>query len=350
MPLFARVKGRVSLTDAGRRIAPLVAGCLRDAGAMPFPGSSPRIRPCSRSAPRRRWRRPGWRRGSAISRSAIPISPCGCRTDNRLVDFSTGEFHAAIRVGRGDWPGLKCHFLFRTLFQPDLQRRIRGRAPARPARAIARRAAAQPARRLVAGLDARKRASTVPRRAPRSRPRPRQPGDGGQCRLLRRRHRDDDADVLAGRAKPLGGSSSRSTAVHITSRSHWLVYPEGRRNQPKIAAFRDWMLAEAATIAETEPAAIFQAARRGQSHDCPLFGGGCGEALAGRGSGRLRGVPDSAQPHPAPSRAREGRRSGCRGRVRRRARRRSAVEPPARKPRRPASRPVSSQGETTERG
>ena len=32
--------------------------------------------------------------------------------------------------------------------------------------------------------------------------------------------------------------------AHITNRSHWLVYPEGRRNQPKIAAFRDWMLAE----------------------------------------------------------------------------------------------------------
>jgi LysR family glycine cleavage system transcriptional activator len=46
--------------------------------------------------------------------------------------------------------------------------------------------------------------------------------------------------------------------VHITDRSHWLVYPEGRRNQPKIAAFREWLLAQARAVAETEPAEIFE--------------------------------------------------------------------------------------------
>ena len=46
--------------------------------------------------------------------------------------------------------------------------------------------------------------------------------------------------------------------AHITNRSHWLVYPESRRNQPKIAAFRDWMLAEVAKQAETEPTEIFR--------------------------------------------------------------------------------------------
>ena len=46
--------------------------------------------------------------------------------------------------------------------------------------------------------------------------------------------------------------------VHITDRSHWLVYPEGRRNQPKITAFRDWILGEVARQAESEPAEIFR--------------------------------------------------------------------------------------------
>ena len=45
--------------------------------------------------------------------------------------------------------------------------------------------------------------------------------------------------------------------THITDRSHWLVYPESRRNQPKITAFRDWILAEVAKQAATEPAEIF---------------------------------------------------------------------------------------------
>ena len=45
--------------------------------------------------------------------------------------------------------------------------------------------------------------------------------------------------------------------IHVTDRSHWLVYPEGRRNQPKIAAFRDWILAEAEAEKAREPAEIF---------------------------------------------------------------------------------------------
>jgi LysR family glycine cleavage system transcriptional activator len=45
--------------------------------------------------------------------------------------------------------------------------------------------------------------------------------------------------------------------IHVTNRSHWLVYPEGRRNQPKIAAFRDWILAEVEAEKAKEPAEIF---------------------------------------------------------------------------------------------
>ena len=101
------------------------------------------------------WPRPGWRRGSAPSRSAIPISRCACRSDNRLVDFSTGEFHAAIRVGRGDWPGLSCHFLFRMNFSPICSAEFAAAHQLSRPGAIARRAAAQPARRLVARLAAR---------------------------------------------------------------------------------------------------------------------------------------------------------------------------------------------------
>jgi LysR family glycine cleavage system transcriptional activator len=45
--------------------------------------------------------------------------------------------------------------------------------------------------------------------------------------------------------------------IHVTDRSHWLIYPEGRRSQPKIAAFRDWILAETAAEKTREPAEIF---------------------------------------------------------------------------------------------
>ncbi|MGZ8347327.1 MAG: LysR substrate-binding domain-containing protein, partial [Allosphingosinicella sp.] len=117
LSLFTRAKGRVSLTDAGRRIAPLTAvafdtledafsglvaddqGLLSVSTAQTFAttGLAPRL-------------------GAFQVRHAdlaVRLS-----TDNRLVEFSTGEFHAAIRVGRGDWPGLRCHFLFRLTFSP----------------------------------------------------------------------------------------------------------------------------------------------------------------------------------------------------------------------------------------
>ena len=38
--------------------------------------------------------------------------------------------------------------------------------------------------------------------------------------------------------------------LHVTDLAFYLCYPEGRRNQPKIAAFRDWLLAEARAAAE----------------------------------------------------------------------------------------------------
>ena len=48
--------------------------------------------------------------------------------------------------------------------------------------------------------------------------------------------------------------------LHVTDRAFWLVYPEGRRNQPKIAAFRDWLLGEVRAAAEAghAPAEVFQ--------------------------------------------------------------------------------------------
>jgi LysR family transcriptional regulator, glycine cleavage system transcriptional activator len=35
--------------------------------------------------------------------------------------------------------------------------------------------------------------------------------------------------------------------------SYWLVYPEARRNVPKVRAFRDWLLAEIAQSTDAQP-------------------------------------------------------------------------------------------------
>ena len=98
-----RAAGRLGLRDAGRRLfgrwSPTIRRLLSISTAQTFATA---------------WLAP--RLGAFQIRH--PDLAVRLSTDNRLVDFSTGEFHAAIRVGRGDWPGLKCHFLFRLHYSP----------------------------------------------------------------------------------------------------------------------------------------------------------------------------------------------------------------------------------------
>ena len=115
--LFARVKGRVSLTDAGRRIAPLVASAfetLEDAFSGLVAEDQGVLSISTAQTIAAAWLAP--RLGAF--QVAHPDLAVRLGSDNRLVDFSTGEFHAAIRIGRGGWSGLRRHFLFRLHVTP----------------------------------------------------------------------------------------------------------------------------------------------------------------------------------------------------------------------------------------
>ena len=258
VPLFARIKGRVSLTDAGRRIAPLVATAfetLEDAFSGLVADDQALLSISTAQTLATAWLAP--RLGAFQVRH--PDLAVRLSSDNRLVDFSTGEFHAAIRVGRGDWPGLKCHFLFRLNFSPICSAEFAARHQ----------------------LERPEQLLDVPRLSP---------GDdwwrdwladagvavGGKRRRIRGLVLDNQ--VMEANAAFAGAGIAMMTPmfwrgelasgrlvqpfprIHVTDRSHWLVYPEGRRNQPKIAAFRDWILAEAEAEKAREPAEIFRPA------------------------------------------------------------------------------------------
>lgn len=45
--------------------------------------------------------------------------------------------------------------------------------------------------------------------------------------------------------------------VSFEGPGYWLVYPEHRRNQAKIRAFREWLLADVEALKTVEPPEIF---------------------------------------------------------------------------------------------
>ena len=255
VPLFARVKGRVSLTDAGRRIAPLVAAAfetLDDAFSGIVAEDQALLSISTAQTFATTWLAP--RLGDfQIGHPELAVR---LSTDNRIIDFSSGEFHAAIRIGRGGWPGLRCHFMFRSHFSPicsaeyaarhrlerpeqllDLPRLSPGDDWWRDWFAVAGVAARAGAAEPGLALDNQVMEANAALA-------------GAGCALMTpmfwRR------DLAAGRlVQPF-------PHLHLSSRSHWLVYPEGRRNQPKIAMFRDWLMGEVRETAKTEPPEVFR--------------------------------------------------------------------------------------------
>jgi LysR family glycine cleavage system transcriptional activator len=49
--------------------------------------------------------------------------------------------------------------------------------------------------------------------------------------------------------------------LDVERSGYWLVYPEYKRQQPKIIAFRDWILSEVERMRDHEPAEIFEPLR-----------------------------------------------------------------------------------------
>ena len=254
LSLFTRSKGRVSLTDAGRRIAPLAASAfdtLEDAfsGLMAEDQSLLSISTAQTFATT--WLAP--RLGAFQVKH--PDLAVRLSTDNRVIDFSTGEFHAAIRIGRGGWSGLKCHFLFRSHVTPICSAEFAERHQLERPEQLLDIPWLSPADSwwqawlAEMGVEARPLESL--------------PG------LVM------DSQVMEANAAFAGAGIAMMTPMfwrgelgsgrlvqpfehlHFPGTSHWLVYPEARRSQPKIAAFRDWLLREIREMAKTEPAELF---------------------------------------------------------------------------------------------
>jgi LysR family glycine cleavage system transcriptional activator len=162
-----------------------------------------------------------------------------------LVDFARENVDLAIRAGAGDWPGVASQLLLRGVFTPMLSPQLAARIggvnepsdllklpilePADPWWSHWFEAAGVPAAKLKRGPGLQTGSQVLEGNAAIA---------GQGVGILTPAFYRDDIDQ--GRLyQPFELTCDDGLA-------YWLVYPESRRNAPKIKAFRDWITGEMA--------------------------------------------------------------------------------------------------------
>ncbi len=260
VPLFMRSRQRVVLSEAGRRAAPMLTRAfdlIDDAFGTLVAEDEAVLAISTTQTLASNWIAPRLGRFQV----AHPELAVRLHTDNRLIDFARDEMDVAIRstLGAPAWPGLKAHFLFRLhstpLCSPDLLEQVRVEAPADLLRAPRLNphdewwshwfaAAGVPAAGAERAPGIRFDTQAMEGQAALA-----GAGFGMLTPLFWR------AELASGRlVQPFD-------LIGFEGPGYWLVYPEHRRNQAKVRAVRDWLLAEVEAMKATEPPEIFAEAR-----------------------------------------------------------------------------------------
>ena len=254
-PLFLRSKRRVTLSEIGRKIAPLVTSAfdmLGDAFALAREEEGGVLAISSAHSFATNWlgRRLG---GFQVAQPDLAVR---LHASNEMIDFTREEIDVAIRAGGGAWPGLKAHFLYRAyvtpLCTPDFVDR---HGPFSEPADLSRVPRINPDDawwRLWLEAAGAERVEMSP-----------QSGIRLDSQVI------EGHGALAGHGvallAPLLWADELATGrlvrpfeqIGFEGVSLWLVYPEHKRNAPKVRAFRDWLLGEFATIAAAGPAEVF---------------------------------------------------------------------------------------------
>jgi len=253
VPLFLRSKRRVTLSEAGRRIAPIASDAFDRlaAGFSELVDEDESVLSVSTA----QTFASNWlaaRLGAfQIERPELAVR---LQTSNSLIDFARDDADLAIRTGEGPWPGLRQHFLFHHHFTPMCTPDFRDRHRLERPEDVLRLP------RLTPDDDWWKlwlEAAGVA--APKDR--------GSGIRL--------DSQTTEGQAALAGHGVAMLTPMFWRSevasgrlvqpfeliscerRGYWLVYPEHKRGRAKIRGFRDWLLGEVAAEVGFGPASAF---------------------------------------------------------------------------------------------
>ena len=252
-PLFVREKGRVRLSDTGRRLLPAISGgfagiaeafaALREEdedvldlnAAVSFGGT--------------------WL-SSRIGRFQFRYPDLAVRlsVSNDVIDLGQGGIDAVIRGGRGQWEGLRSDFLFRQHFTPMCSPAfLEEHGIARP-EDLLRVERISPNDSLWSGWFAQ--AGLGP-------PAPR------QGLVLDSQLQEANA-MLAGAGismmTPLYWAAELASGrlvqpfdiLYLPATAHWLVHPSSRVGVRKIERFREWIHEELAADRHLVPAEVWK--------------------------------------------------------------------------------------------
>ncbi|MCW5773457.1 MAG: transcriptional regulator GcvA [Rhodospirillaceae bacterium] len=246
-PLFVRLTRKLALTEAGLALLPEVAGAFDRIGAalerIKATGDAGVLTISAITTFCFRWlvpRLPQFQAEHPKIEVRIEASP-------RLVDFVRDHVDVAIRHGLGNWPGLTSIKLFDDRITPLISPRLLAKGP--------------PLKKPADVLDYPLLREEIPHSEweswfslNRVEARPRtgglvfnssqlavQAAEGGLGIAIVNPDFFLD-EIKSGRlVQPFG-------EIHDTGKSFHLVFPPAAANRPKVAAFRDWVLAEAATF------------------------------------------------------------------------------------------------------
>ncbi|MEP9360294.1 LysR substrate-binding domain-containing protein [Sphingomonas sp. KR3-1] len=249
-PLFARSGRGIMLTDTGRRIAPQITGAFDAMGEAFAAVHAESESVISITAPRTL--ATNWlasRLGSF--QLARPDLAVRLHVGDEMVDLAAGEADIGLRGASGPMPGLCCHFLMRM--------------PVTPLASPAFLAKHPPVRTPADLLD-------LPRLTYRDdwwdlwfaaamgeAPDTSQVGIRFDSQIL------DGNAAIAGHGFAILSPPMWQPAIDAGQlvqplpqvaqyrNSFWLMYAEGKRNQPKIRAFRDWVLEEVRVALRDDP-------------------------------------------------------------------------------------------------
>lgn len=261
-PLFVREKGRVRLSDAGRRLLPALTSAFAGVSEAfaALRGEDDDVLALDTAVSFG-----GTWLSARIGRFQVRYPDLAVRISmsNEVIDFTRGTVDATIRAGHGKWEGLRADFLFRQHFTPICTPAFReANAIERPADLL-RVERLAPNDSLWAGWFAQVGIETPP---------PRQgvvldsqlqeanaiQGGFGVAMMTPMYWRAElDSGRLVQLFDPLYVPGPRPGHAQWLN-AQWLVHPESRVGVRKIERFREWIHEELAVERARTPAEIWE--------------------------------------------------------------------------------------------